>query len=273
MRRIAPIAACFALAFTPEASAGEADPAALATPCRPWIDDYPLPRSGEAHRVGDTVCFAGQIDAESSARLVAAVTGGPADRPMTLILRSLGGDVIAALDAADVLVQRDVTGVVYSICASSCANYLLMAADRRIIAEDSILVWHGGWSVGFLADRRRKLAREERRRRPDLDEIARLRTLIDRIVEDGSARQTALLTATGADPRFFEVFDDINARPRRDWSADCADRPQVAHIVFSDAFLARYGIVIHENHGPADTASLRALLDRREASDLACFWG
>jgi hypothetical protein len=73
---------------------------------------------------------------------------------------------------------------------------------------------------------------------------------------EGAPRQSALLRAVGVDPEFFAFFDEINARPRRTWSPDCAAQPRSAMLVFSDAFLRARGVAV-ENHGPKDARALR----------------
>lgn len=238
--------------------------------CIPWVSTIPLKASAEVRRVDDTVCLSGEIDPAAAVRLQAALDEIPPERPIVLVVRSAGGMVLSGLDMAEALAPRRVTTVVSSICASSCANYLFIAGDRRIIAPDAVLVFHGGMSPGHLARVRERLASERSKRRPDPGRVAELERGLAAATQ-GPARQEAVLRGAGVDARFFELFDDINARPRRTWSPDCAARPRTAMLVFSTAFLRRTGLVL-ENHGPADRAELAALLKRRRSDGLACFW-
>jgi hypothetical protein len=123
--------------------------------------------------------------------------------------------------------------VVSSICASSCANYLFMAADRRLIAPDGVLVFHGGMSPGHLARVQRDHAKERSKRRPDANRMAGLERGLAAATA-GAPRQEAVLRQAGVDPKFFNFFDEINARPRRTWSSDCAAQPRTGMLVFSE---------------------------------------
>jgi hypothetical protein len=123
---------------------GTSTPKELEAPCQPWLHGVALKASGQVRRVEDTVCFAGEIDPDSARRFLAVLAEIPAHRPITVVVRSAGGRVLSGLDMGEALLPRPVTAVASSICASSCANYVFMAADRRVIAPESVLVFHGG---------------------------------------------------------------------------------------------------------------------------------
>ena len=211
-----------------------------------------------------------EVVAESSGRFLEVLAGIPLDRPITVVMRSTGGQVLAGLDTGEALLPRPLTVVASSICASSCANYVFMAADRRVIAPESILAFHGGMTPGHRLKTERELAEARARRRPDPEQLADLERG-RRANLEGAPRQSALLRSVAADPEFFAFFDTINARPRRTWSPDCAAQPRSAMLVFSDAFLRNRGVAI-ENHGPRSAAELRALLIQKRNQGLACWW-
>ena len=273
MRLLLTAAASVALLLPGAATAqapGRGTPAELEAPCEPWLRGVPLKVSGRTRRVEETVCFAGAIDPDSARSFLAVLAEIPAHRPIIVVMRSGGGDVLAGLDMGEALLPRPVTAVASSLCASSCANYVFMAADRRVIAPESILVFHGGMTPGHLRKMDRELAEARARRRRDAEQLSGLER--GRIANlEGAPRQGALLRAVGADPEFFAFFDGINARPRRTWSPDCAAQPRTAMLVFSDAFLRARGVAV-ENHGPKDAPALRGLLGRRRAKGLACWW-
>jgi hypothetical protein len=66
--------------------------------------------------------------------------GGP---PPWIIVDSRGGDVVAALRLAEVMHKAGTSIYVDEICASSCANYLFLAARDKVIAPGALVGWHG----------------------------------------------------------------------------------------------------------------------------------
>lgn len=64
-----------------------------------------------------------------------------------IVLNSSGGRMDAALDIGRVLIQnRKLTAIVRGICASSCANYLFLAAKNKVI-DHGIVGFHGNWKA------------------------------------------------------------------------------------------------------------------------------
>lgn len=61
-----------------------------------------------------------------------------------LVVDTSGGDVSSAIKIANLLIERDLTILISGKCFSSCANYLFFAADRKIVAHNAELGWHGG---------------------------------------------------------------------------------------------------------------------------------
>ena len=87
------------------------------------------------------LCLSGGLD-EARAEQYRDVTQG---RTFThAVLRSNGGYVSDALDIAEDLLARQITAIGWEYCLSSCANYLFMAGDRKILMAGHLLAWHGG---------------------------------------------------------------------------------------------------------------------------------
>lgn len=61
----------------------------------------------------------------------------------TVVVSSPGGSVASALDMVEHMGLDQRTLVVDGLCASSCANYLFLAARWKIVPEDSMVAWHG----------------------------------------------------------------------------------------------------------------------------------
>lgn len=94
--------------------------------------------------VGDTkIRWAGPIQGDSLDKLK-RVAGERPGSLSTLSINSGGGEAPAAIAMADWLKQHDVTLLIRDVCISSCANYLVAAAPRVIVASGAVLGWHGG---------------------------------------------------------------------------------------------------------------------------------
>jgi hypothetical protein len=88
------------------------------------------------------LCIEGPIDMEGKLR--AAVLEGDYRDRLTVVARSDGGSLAGAIDMVEHLVRFHYSIVVDGICASSCAQFLFMGADRKIIRRDGIVAMHGG---------------------------------------------------------------------------------------------------------------------------------
>ncbi len=89
---------------------------------------------------GNIVCFYDAITRQTADAFLAL----PIPQGATIVLQSGGGDVDAALDMADRVLEKQATVVVYNVCFSSCANYLFPAGVRKIVLPHSFVGWHGG---------------------------------------------------------------------------------------------------------------------------------
>lgn len=66
----------------------------------------------------------------------------------TVIINSGGGDGAAGLEIGMAFRQHHVTLIVDQYCFSSCANYLFVGADRKILQSGAALGFHGGLTGG-----------------------------------------------------------------------------------------------------------------------------
>lgn len=62
------------------------------------------------------------------------------------ILNSVGGNALEAMRIASVMSDMKLNTVVSDICASSCANYLFLAGNKKIIMQHGVVIWHGSYS-------------------------------------------------------------------------------------------------------------------------------
>ncbi len=66
-----------------------------------------------------------------------------------LVVNSGGGDVEESLKIAELIHARGLGIVVDGVCASSCANYLFVAAKDKVVLPNSLLSFHGSSSFGI----------------------------------------------------------------------------------------------------------------------------
>ena len=97
------------------------------------------------------------------------------DKPVTqLSISSLGGILDAGIKLGRWVRQKHADVRVNFFCASACANYVFAAGRHKIIAPDSVVMWHGGvqaWEFTEALDEyRRQVALAMR---PDPDPYAR----------------------------------------------------------------------------------------------------
>jgi hypothetical protein len=117
------------------------DPASLAASaiatCRSAAETYEI--NASVYSVGEVVCVYGDIN-RSMANAFVQLDLSEAD---AVVLSSPGGSVASALDMVEHMGFDRQTIVVDGLCASSCANYLFLAARWKIVPEDSMVAWHG----------------------------------------------------------------------------------------------------------------------------------
>ena len=220
------------------------------------------------------ICFGGDIDTVSADSLISAIKTVPPAHPVTLVVQgSDGGNLASGLDIAEALSERKTTVIANGLCASSCANYLWLMADHRIITKRGLLIFHGGATLALIPDlyvQIEKLARAH----PSIN--------VDKFKEKERTkmvkwihRQDKLLTKVGVNPKFFEIFDHIgNVKSIASEPSDCKARPDAKYEVFSPDFLRSQGVTIDADHGPQTSDQVHAYLENisEKASHETCFW-
>jgi hypothetical protein len=70
------------------------------------------------------------------------------------VIRSMGGDGISAMKAADILLEKHATVVVYDYCLSACAAAFFVASKETFVAKNTIVAWHSvpWWPQGVECD-------------------------------------------------------------------------------------------------------------------------
>lgn len=95
------------------------------------------------------VAFEGCIDQQSARLLIRALDRHPTS---ALLVKSSGGDVNAAVEAATVMALLRTRLIIRGQCLSSCANYWLPAAASVDVEEGSVIGFHGDARTTFGHD-------------------------------------------------------------------------------------------------------------------------
>lgn len=62
----------------------------------------------------------------------------------TLYITSGGGDVYGGMKIGELVFNRNLKLVVRTLCASSCANYIVTASHEALVEKGAFVGWHGG---------------------------------------------------------------------------------------------------------------------------------
>ncbi|WP_139139040.1 ATP-dependent Clp protease proteolytic subunit [Alteromonas confluentis] len=65
------------------------------------------------------------------------------DKPDLLVINSGGGDITQGMALGKWVHEHNLNVEVSVVCASSCANYVFPAANKKFLRKDSVLLWHG----------------------------------------------------------------------------------------------------------------------------------
>ncbi|MCS0631842.1 hypothetical protein NX786_21155 [Telluria mixta] len=119
----------------------------------------------------DEVRFAGPLTMKSVDEFIRLND----DKPVTLLsIFSPGGILGAGIKLGRWVRQKNADVRVTFYCASACANYVFTAGRKKIIARDSLVMWHGGtqaWEFTEIIDELRRQAAQAMP--PDADPYAK----------------------------------------------------------------------------------------------------
>ena len=240
--------------------------------CRARLKGATSDGPGQAVLAGPgTICFVGKITRESMDRLLGVFAQVPKTTSIIFAAVSNGGQVLPALDVAEQILARDVTFVAGPVCASSCANYFFLPADRRVVLNESLVTFHGGMSAGFVQKVGKELASERKKRPADEARVASLASTLA-MAHEAMPRQEAMLRVIGANPKFFDMFDYFRIGPGSKFRKDCTTSLEAREFVLSERLLRANGIEVHVNYGPRTSADLDAIGSKRGFGGKLCLW-
>ena len=89
--------------------------------------------------------FESPVNASSVAEFIRIAQTSP--KVKKIILNSNGGDLVAGMDMGDYILSRNLDVEVESKCFSSCANYLFISGNKKIIQDGALVGWHGSMTT------------------------------------------------------------------------------------------------------------------------------
>lgn len=94
---------------------------------------------GEITQISNTIIFKSFMQAEI--------------KPDKLIISSQDGDISLGMELGSWVKDNNLDIEVSNICASSCANYVFPAGNKKYLRKDSVLIWHGSaWQQSWGTD-------------------------------------------------------------------------------------------------------------------------
>jgi hypothetical protein len=113
------------------------------------------PLSAQAPASNADIPISGHISTDMANRVHAALKD---DKPHTVRVNSSGGEDAPALAIAADIARTHSTLVAEGICAGPCANYLFMAASRRTVQPDALVIFTASASsrLAMVPQARRK---------------------------------------------------------------------------------------------------------------------
>jgi hypothetical protein len=253
-----------------EPSAEPEREARVVAACKNWW--RPLDVNGPATPEsvpGNGLCINGSIDTGKDAAILNSMKAAPDGPPLIVVIRSGGGEFEASMNVAEALQRRRPTVIANTVCASSCANYIMVAGARRIVQDDTLLIHHGGIILRLLDDQARPQIEALAATDPKIDQaaaMAEMRTLIT----SWKARQDAFMVRAGVKPEIFAWMDEANSPAARSIVARCPADSQV--IQYSQAALARFGLTFDHYAAPRSQTEVDALIRKLGRNSKVCYW-
>lgn len=95
------------------------------------------------------IIFTGDITDEGYLKFKEVIEKNPA--ATEIILMSGGGSLLAGMAMGKMIKARNLNVTVNGICASSCANYLFIAGNKKRLMRNAVVFFHGGIQQEHLA--------------------------------------------------------------------------------------------------------------------------
>jgi hypothetical protein len=242
--------------------------AAVTQTCLDWLKPLDIEAPLSVKRVEGGLCMKGHIQTNDDKPLLALLDTFDKATPLIVVVRSSGGEVNAAMSIGESLLDRPTTVIAEQLCASSCANFLITAAHRRIVRRDTLLLYHGGVTLDSLSQalpQLRAIAEKE----PKVNLGNTFIEQFEETVKDID-RQEAFLLRAGISSTFFEWMNLVQHMSSEEFETHCP--PDSAIIQYSQQTLARFGLTFDQYDPPNTQADIDALEHKLGKKAPICYW-
>ncbi len=242
--------------------------AAVLAACRAWMKPLDVNAEMTVTAVDGGLCVSGMMDRGTEAPFLMALKRFDG-KPLVIVIRSGGGAAEASLPMGEAVQAQTATVVADVLCASSCADFVLPAGKRRVVTDDTLLLYHGGVTLETLnavAPQVAALAKKDPR--VSFDHAMEQ----DREQLNGEiAQQEALLIKEGISPSLFRWMDLINHMTPTEQQSHCPVGTDI--IAYPPEVLARFGLTFDSYGGPRSQAEVDADVrkDGRSGTHI-CYW-
>lgn len=241
----------------------------IAAACEDWWHPLDANDAATATTVpGNGLCINGFIDAGTDAAILDDLRSMDDRAPLLVVVRSGGGEFDATMNVAEALQKRRPTVIADTICASSCANYIITAGERRIVRDGSFLLHHGGITMDLM-DQVRPQVEALAKADPTIDTAAAVSAMRATIAGQ-MARQDAFMARAGVKPEIFAWMGEANSPAAAAAVADCP--PESRIIQYSEVALGRFGLDFDHFGAPASQAEVDARLRKLGRDSKICYW-
>ena len=106
--------------------------------------------SSGVSRIGDLIALQGAITAGMARDFLSLLGSG---RTKAVMIRSGGGDDQSAMTIGWAIHSRNLPLIVQGACMSACAHFIFVAASRRVVRPNSLVIFHNDHaSIAAIAD-------------------------------------------------------------------------------------------------------------------------
>jgi len=274
MRHQIAIGVAFILAaygFTRAQAAPLASPAqevAVTQACLDWLKPLDIEAPLSIKRVEGGLCLNGHIQTNDDKPVLTQLNTFDKATPLVMVVRSSGGEVNAAMAIGESLLDRPTTVIAEQLCASSCANFLITAGHRRIVAPNTLLLYHGATTLDQL-DQLLPQLNASAAQDNTLNVADTFLNTYNYTVES-IGRQDAFLTKAGISPTLFRWMDLINHMTPSEAESHCP--PDSAVIQYPPEVLARFGLTFDEYDPPHTQTEIDVLEHTLGKKAPICYW-
>ncbi len=153
---------------------------------------------------GDIIYYQGQLNQADNQR-VEELLSYDTGLITRLVITSGGGNVDLGMDLAEIVRKNHLDVEVPKFCFSSCANYVFMAGDVKLLGKDAILGWHGDAASAKWSDEDIRDMLKDTPEQNNPEAFTQLRAEYDQRVVTSHNREVALYQAWGIDHKLLTM--------------------------------------------------------------------